>query len=53
MRERQAEAKAGTQPPSALGLAMGADFAERRRKYAENMMEGRIGSILAVAEKPR
>jgi SAM-dependent methyltransferase len=53
MRERQAEAKAGKQPPSALGLAMGADFAERRRKYAENMMEGRIGSILAVAEKPR
>ena len=53
MRARQAEAKAGKQPPSALGLAMGADFAERRRKYAENMMEGRIGSILAVAEKPR
>jgi len=52
MRERQAEAQAGKQPPSALGLALGADFAERRRNYGQSMMEGRIGSMLVLAEKP-
>jgi len=52
MRERQAEAQAGKQPPSALGLALGADFAERRRNYGQSIMEGRIGSVAFVAQKP-
>jgi hypothetical protein len=32
---------------------MGEDFPERRKNYARNLAEGRIGSIALVAEKPR
>jgi len=53
MRDRQAEAQAGKTPPSALGLVLGADFTERRKNYAQSLMEGRIGSIVVVAEKRR
>jgi len=48
-----AEAQAGKPPAFRAGPRPRADFMERRRNYAQNMMEGRIASMLVVAEKPR
>jgi hypothetical protein len=32
---------------------MGEDFPERRKNFARNLVEGRIGSVAFLAEKPR
>jgi SAM-dependent methyltransferase len=54
--EQQRTAAAAAPPaagPSAHDMLMGEDFPERRKNFARNMAEGRIGSIVLVAEKPR
>ncbi len=50
------QAAASGPPPAATGIhgmLLGADFPERRKNYARNLMEGRIGSVALVAEKAR
>jgi ubiquinone/menaquinone biosynthesis C-methylase UbiE len=39
--------------PSPHDMLMGEGFPERRKNYARNLAEGRIGSIALVAHKPR
>jgi len=55
IRQQQQAAAARPQPagPSPHDMLMGEDFPERRKNYARNLAEGRIGSIAMVAEKPR
>jgi ubiquinone/menaquinone biosynthesis C-methylase UbiE len=55
IRQQQQAAAARPQPPgpSPHDLLMGEDFPERRKNYARNLAEGRIGSIALLAEKPR
>jgi ubiquinone/menaquinone biosynthesis C-methylase UbiE len=46
---------AAAPPPAAAAIQdmlLGADFPERRRNFGRQMIEGRIGSIAIVAEKP-
>ena len=42
-------------PPAAIAIRdmlLGADFGDRLRNFGRNMAEGRIGSVVLVAEKP-
>jgi hypothetical protein len=54
----QAQQQAAASAPSPVTAAiyemlLGSDFPERRKNYGRNMVEGRIGSVAFVAEKPR
>jgi hypothetical protein len=55
IRQQQQAATGRPQPqgPSPHDMLMGEDFPERRKNYARNLAEGRIGSITLVAHKPR
>ena len=53
---QQLRAAAAPPPPATAAIhdmLLGADFPERRKNFGRNMAEGRIGSIVLVAEKPR
>jgi SAM-dependent methyltransferase len=54
IRQQQQAAAARPQPqgPSPHDMLMGEDFPERRKNYARNLAEGRIGSVAVVAHKP-
>jgi SAM-dependent methyltransferase len=52
---QQQAAAAGAPPPPVASIhemLLGSDFPERRKNYARNLIDGRIGSIALVAQKP-
>ena len=55
MEQQRQAAAAHSAPskPSINDMLLGEDFPERRKNFARNMAEGRIGSIALVARKPR
>jgi ubiquinone/menaquinone biosynthesis C-methylase UbiE len=54
MQATQKAAAAAPRPAAASihEMLLGSDFPERRKNYARNLTEGRIGSIALVAQKP-
>jgi hypothetical protein len=55
MQQQQPAAAAPASPTAASihEMLLGNDFPERRKNYARNLVEGRIGSVAIVAEKAR
>jgi SAM-dependent methyltransferase len=51
MKQRQAEAASGSKPRGGLDIAMGVDFSERRKNYAQGLAQDHLRSIVFVAEK--